>query len=85
MCCGNSHILATMCYYCANYDNEDFNSTQISCYDIKQLRECTGADMEICRNALKLAQNDFDKAIDIIRDCGYAVRVNCQQFIGCFR
>jgi elongation factor Ts len=41
--------------------------------DIQHLRKMTGAGMMDCKNALNEADNDFDKAIEIIRKKGQAV------------
>lgn len=35
--------------------------------DITHLRKMTGAGMMDCKNALTEAENDFDKAVEIIR------------------
>jgi elongation factor Ts len=40
--------------------------------DIKKLREATGAGILNCRSALEEANNDFDKAMDILREKGLA-------------
>jgi len=40
--------------------------------DIKKLREATGAGILDCRNALEQTGNDFDKALDILREKGLA-------------
>jgi elongation factor Ts len=41
--------------------------------DIQHLRKMTGAGMMDCKNALNEAENDFEKAIEIIRKKGQAV------------
>jgi len=41
--------------------------------DIQHLRKMTGAGMMDCKNALNEAENDFEKAIEIIRKKGLAV------------
>ena len=41
--------------------------------EISKLRTMTGAGMMDCKNALIEAENDFDKAIEIIRKKGQAV------------
>ena len=41
--------------------------------DISKLRTMTGAGMMDCKNALIEAENDFDKAVEIIRKRGQAV------------
>lgn len=41
--------------------------------DISKLRTMTGAGMMDCKNALTEANNDFDKAVEIIRKKGQAV------------
>jgi elongation factor Ts len=41
--------------------------------DIQHLRKMTGAGMMDCKNALNEADNDFDKAVEIIRKKGQAV------------
>jgi len=41
--------------------------------DITHLRKMTGAGMMDCKNALTEAENDFDKAIEIIRKRGQAI------------
>lgn len=41
--------------------------------DIQHLRKMTGAGMMDCKNALIEADNDFDKAVEIIRKKGQAV------------
>lgn len=43
--------------------------------DIKKLREATGAGVMDCKNALKEADGDFDKAIEILREKGIAKSV----------
>jgi elongation factor Ts len=40
--------------------------------DIKKLREATGVGILDCRNALEQTGNDFDKALDILREKGLA-------------
>ena len=40
--------------------------------DIKKLREATGAGILNCRSALQEADNDFDKAVDFLREKGLA-------------
>lgn len=42
----------------------------ISAKDVKKLRDQTGAGMMDCKNALKEADGDFDKAIEILRKKG---------------
>jgi len=44
----------------------------ITTEDIKKLREATGAGILDCRNALEQTGNDFDKAVDILREKGLA-------------
>lgn len=44
----------------------------ITTEDIKKLREATGAGILDCRTALQNADNDFDKAIDFLREKGLA-------------
>lgn len=44
----------------------------ITTEDIKKLREATGAGILDCRNVLEQAGNDFDKAVDILREKGLA-------------
>jgi len=45
----------------------------ITMAEISKLRTMTGAGMMDCKNALTEAENDFDKAIEIIRKKGQAV------------
>ncbi len=45
---------------------------QISAKAVKELREKTGAGMMDCKNALKEAEGDLDKAVDILRTKGIA-------------
>jgi len=40
--------------------------------DIKKLREATGAGILNCRSALEESNNDFEKAVDILREKGLA-------------
>ena len=40
--------------------------------DVKKLREATGAGVLDCRNALKETGNDFEKAVDLLREKGLA-------------
>ncbi len=40
--------------------------------DIKKLREATGAGILDCRTALTETENDFDKAVDFLREKGLA-------------
>jgi len=40
--------------------------------DIKKLREATGAGILNCRSALQEAGNDFEKAVDLLREKGLA-------------
>lgn len=44
----------------------------ITTEDIKKLRESTGAGVLDCRTALENSGNDFDKAIDFLREKGLA-------------
>ena len=44
----------------------------ITTEDIKKLREATGAGILDCRTALQNSDNDFDKAIDYLREKGLA-------------
>jgi len=44
----------------------------ITTEDIKNLREATGAGILDCRNALTETNNDFDKAVDYLREKGLA-------------
>ncbi len=44
----------------------------ITTEDIKALREATGAGILDCRKALESADNDFDKAVDFLREKGLA-------------
>ncbi len=44
----------------------------VSTEDIKKLREMTGAGILDCRKALEEANNDFDKALDFLREKGLA-------------
>lgn len=48
---------------------------------VKQLREKTGAGILDCQKALTEANNDFDKAIEILRKKGEKVAVNKQDRI----
>jgi elongation factor Ts len=43
------------------------STTEISAKDVKALRERTGAGMMDCKKALTEAENDVDKAIEILR------------------
>ena len=45
----------------------------VSMADIQHLRKMSGAGMMDCKNALAEAENDFDKAMEIIRKKGQAV------------
>jgi elongation factor Ts len=44
----------------------------ITTEDIKKLREATGAGILDCRTALENSNNDFDKAVDFLREKGLA-------------
>ncbi len=44
----------------------------ITTEDIKKLREATGAGVLDCRTALQNSDNDFDKAVDYLREKGLA-------------
>ena len=44
----------------------------VSTEDIKKLRKSTGAGILDCRKALEEANNDFDKALDFLREKGLA-------------
>ncbi len=44
----------------------------VSTQDIVKLRERTGAGIMDCKNALIKADNDLDKAVDILREAGIA-------------
>lgn len=44
----------------------------ITTEDIKKLREATGAGILDCRTALQNSDNDFDKAVDFLREKGLA-------------
>jgi len=44
----------------------------ITTEDIKKLREATGAGVLDCRTALQNSNNDFDKAVDFLREKGLA-------------
>jgi elongation factor Ts len=44
----------------------------ITASDVKQLREITGAGMMACKNALKEADGDMEKAVDFLRQKGLA-------------
>ena len=44
----------------------------VSTQDIVKLRERTGAGIMDCKNALIKADNDIDKACDILRELGVA-------------
>ena len=44
----------------------------ITTEDIKKLREATGAGILDCRTALQNSDNDFDKALDFLREKGLA-------------
>ncbi|MCD7900104.1 MAG: translation elongation factor Ts [Bacteroides sp.] len=46
---------------------------QVTMADITKLRKMTGAGMMDCKNALNEADNDYDKAMEIIRKKGQAV------------
>jgi elongation factor Ts len=49
------------------------NIIKISAADVKKLREATGAGMMDCKNALKEAEGNFDKAIEVLRKIGQKV------------
>ncbi len=49
------------------------NTIKISAADVKKLREATGAGMMDCKNALKEAEGNFDKAIEVLRKKGQKV------------
>ena len=44
----------------------------ISIEQVKELREATGAGILDCRNALEVAEGDFDKAVEHLREKGIA-------------
>ena len=44
--------------------------SNISAADVKKLRDMTGAGMMDCKKALKEAEGDFDKAIEVLRKKG---------------
>lgn len=44
----------------------------ISIEKVKELREATGAGILDCRNALEVAEGDFDKAVEHLREKGIA-------------
>ena len=44
----------------------------ISIEQVKELREATGAGILDCRNALEVAEGDFDKAVEHLREKGVA-------------
>ena len=46
---------------------------QITIQDIKKLKDMTGAGIKDCKNALKEAEGDFQKAIEILRKKGQKV------------
>ncbi|MEQ8702587.1 MAG: translation elongation factor Ts [Phaeodactylibacter sp.] len=48
-------------------------SANISAADVKKLREMTGAGMMDCKKALKEAEGDFEKAIEVLRKKGQKV------------
>jgi elongation factor Ts len=48
-------------------------AVQVTMADITHLRKMTGAGMMDCKNALIEAENDFEKAMEIIRKKGQAV------------
>jgi elongation factor Ts len=68
----------------------------ITTEDIKKLREATGAGVLDCRTALENSDNDFEKAVDFLREKGLAaaskradreasvmVEINCEtDFVG---
>jgi elongation factor Ts len=45
-------------------------SVKISAADVKKLRDMTGAGMMDCKKALKEAEGDFEKAIEVLRKKG---------------
>ena len=45
----------------------------IKAQDVAKLRKMTGAGMMDCKNALKEAEGDFDKAVEFIRERGQAI------------
>ena len=45
---------------------------EITATVVKELRDKTGAGMMDCKNALKEADGDMDKAIDVLRTKGIA-------------
>lgn len=47
--------------------------TNIKASDVSKLRKITGAGMMDCKDALKKADGDFDRAKDIIREKGLAI------------
>lgn len=75
MCKGNPHCFSK-CQECALFDTPNY---KVNCFDIKNLREITGADMIICKQVLAYTGNIKD-AINFIRECGYAVYVKCFNF-----
>jgi translation elongation factor EF-Ts len=48
----------------------------ITTEDIKKLREATGAGILDCRTALQNSDNDFDKAMDYLREKGWQLPAN---------
>ena len=44
----------------------------ISIEQVKELREATGAGILDCRKALEVAEGDFDKAVEHLREKGIA-------------
>ena len=49
------------------------NQMNITAQDVKRLREQTGVGMMDCKNALKEADGDFEKAIEVLRTKGQKV------------
>ena len=47
----------------------------VSTEDIKNLREATGAGILDCRTALTETNNDFEKAVDFLREKGLAILI----------
>lgn len=66
---------------CVNCERFQIPDVTITASDVKELRECTGADMVPCQQALKLANNDMDKAVEFLRVGGYAVLIRCSRMI----
>lgn len=71
-------LISQKCIRCKHWEKPP--QISITAYEVKELREYTGAGMYKCKQALTIAGGDREVAIEYLRCADYACIANCGNF-----